>query len=158
MPLPLYVADAFADRVFSGNPAAICFLDKIRDSTWMQAVAAEMNLSETAFLLCDGDAWQLRWFTPKVEVDLCGHATLASAHILWETKRLAPDHAAIFKTRSGELNCTRRHPWIEMDFPSEPPMPAGDPGDLLATLNISGEVVGKKRNRMDLLVEVADER
>ena len=128
----------------------------------MQSVAAEMNLSESAFLLPENPAWQLRWFTPKAEVDLCGHATLASAHILWETARAPSDHPIIFATRSGQLTCTRRDSWIEMDFPSEPPEPAEDPPDLasnlLAALNIPGQVVGKKRNRMDYLVEVADEQ
>jgi PhzF family phenazine biosynthesis protein len=158
MPIPLYIVDAFASRPFTGNPAAVCLLDQPRDSAWMQSIAAEMNLSETAFLVRESTTWQLRWFTPKAEVDLCGHATLASAHILWKTNRLAPDKPAIFTTRSGQLTCTRRDTWIEMDFPAEPPEPAEDPGNLLAALNIPGQVVGKKRNRMDYLVEVADEQ
>ena len=90
--LPLLQIDAFTSEAFAGNPAAVCFLDTERDATWMQSVAAEMNLSETAFVLLPLDAgWSLRWFTPTVEVDLCGHATLASAHALWETGRLPED-------------------------------------------------------------------
>ena len=100
-PTPLYVVDAFTAEAFSGNPAAVCPLDVAADPTWMQAVGAEMNLSETAFLVPDGDGWGLRWFTPTAEVDLCGHATLASAHILWETGRAT--RPLRFGTRSGEL-------------------------------------------------------
>jgi len=158
MPLPLYTVDAFTCRAFGGNPAAVCVLDHARDAAWMQSVAAEMNLSETAFLLRDGLEWQLRWFTPKVEVKLCGHATLASAHILWETAALPREQALIFNTLSGKLTCTSRGDWIEMDFPSEPPVEIGDPGDLLAALNVNGIVVGRKRNRMDFLVEVENEQ
>ncbi|WP_456448036.1 PhzF family phenazine biosynthesis protein, partial [Thiolapillus sp.] len=93
-PLPLFQVDAFTDRPFSGNPAAVCLLDRERDADWMQAVAAELNLSETAFLLQREDGFGLRWFTPTTEVDLCGHATLAAAHVLWEQGLLAPGAAA----------------------------------------------------------------
>ena len=124
----------------------------------MQAVAAEINLSETAFLVAAGGCWQLQWFTPKVEVDLCGHATLAAAHILWETGSIPRESSAVFETKSGRLTCIQRDPWIEMDFPAEPPIEAGDPGNLLAALNAGGVVVGHKRNRMDYLVEVKDEQ
>ena len=89
--MKLFQIDAFTNVPFRGNPAAVCFLDRERDDRWMASVAAEMNLAETAFLLPRGDDWSLRWFTPAVEVDLCGHATLASAHVLWEEKMLAPD-------------------------------------------------------------------
>jgi predicted PhzF superfamily epimerase YddE/YHI9 len=157
MPLPLYVVDAFTDRAFSGNPAAICLLDGTRDSAWMQTVAAEMNLSETAFLLRRNSSWELRWFTPGVEVDLCGHATLASAHVLWEANLIERSEPAAFDTRSGRLTCIRRETWIEMDFPAEPATQAADPGQLLAALGSAGSVVGHKRNRMDYLVELADE-
>src|SRR5277367_1979796 len=105
--LPLLQVDAFSSEPFRGNPAAVCFLDRERDAGWMQAVAAEMNLSETAFLLPAGDGWSLRWFSPSVEIDLCGHATLASAHALWETGRLASAARATFATRSGELSAVR---------------------------------------------------
>src|SRR5437762_3999290 len=95
----LHTVDAFTRRPFAGNPAAVCILPAARDAAWMQAVAAEMNLSETAFLVARADgSFDLRWFTPAVEVDLCGHATLASAHLLWETGRGAPKNAARFHT------------------------------------------------------------
>ena len=103
MTLPLLQIDAFTDRPFDGNPAAVCLLPAPRDADWMQQVAAEMNLSETAFLFPEGDGYRLRWFTPAVEVDLCGHATLASAHALWETDRLEQKATARFHTRSGLL-------------------------------------------------------
>jgi predicted PhzF superfamily epimerase YddE/YHI9 len=157
-PLPIYVVDAFTARVFGGNPAAVCMLDRPHDVVWMQAVAAEMNLSETAFLVCEAGSWLLRWFTPRVEVDLCGHATLAAAHILWETGLIPREQSVAFETQSGRLTCTQPEAWIEMDFPSEPPIDAGDPGNLLAALNADGIVVGHKRNRLDYLVEVQDEQ
>src|SRR5512140_784549 len=110
--------DAFTDQPFRGNPAAVCFLDRKRDDKWMQNVGAEMNLSETAFLLRQDDGFSLRWFTPAVEVDLCGHATLASAHALWSEGVLQPDETARFHTRSGLLTATRSGEWIELDFPA----------------------------------------
>src|SRR3989442_5002460 len=118
MGLRIVQVDAFTDRAFGGNPAAVCVLPEPRDAAWMQAVAREMNLSETAFLRLDGDCYRLRWFTPAVEVDLCGHATLASAHVLWEDGHLATDKGAAFHTRSGLLGAVRRGEWIELDFPA----------------------------------------
>jgi PhzF family phenazine biosynthesis protein len=112
--------DAFTDKLFTGNPAAVCILETLKDDRWMQNVAREMNLSETAFLLKQPDGYDLRWFTPQVEVDLCGHATLASAHVLWEDGHLQPDEEARFHTRSGLLTARRKDDWIEMDFPAEP--------------------------------------
>ncbi len=109
--------DAFTDRAFSGNPAAVCVLDEKRSDLWMSRVAAEMNLSETAFLERRKDGFSLRWFTPAVEVNLCGHATLAGAHILWERNYLPEDVSAVFHTRSGILKATLKGEWIEMDFP-----------------------------------------
>ena len=156
MSLPLLIVDAFTDVPFRGNPAAVCLLDQMRGDAWMQSVAAEMNLSETAFVLRQGDAWRLRWFTPRVEVDLCGHATLASAHVLWEVDRVSADRSIVFETRSGRLTCAKHGGWIEMDFPAEPATQASDPGPLLAALGAEGSVVGHKRNRMDYLVEVED--
>jgi predicted PhzF superfamily epimerase YddE/YHI9 len=99
--------DAFADQPFTGNPAAVCVLAGAREASWMQQVAQEMNLAETAFLLRRGGDFDLRWFTPTVEVDLCGHATLASAHVLWEEGWLKPEAIAHFHTRSGELSAAR---------------------------------------------------
>src|SRR5919109_397327 len=104
--------DAFTDKPFAGNPAAVCVLAAPRDDRWMQDVAREMNLSETAFLLRRDDGFDLRWFTPAVEVDLCGHATLASAHALWEAGHLWPDERARFYTRSGLLTAERKGDWI----------------------------------------------
>src|SRR5207248_6819868 len=118
--LKLLQIDAFTDRPFRGNPAAVCFLDRERDDEWMANVAKEMNLAETAFLLPRDDGYSLRWFTPAVEVDLCGHATLASAHALWEEKLLAPDATARFHSRSGLLTASRDGEWIELDFPAKP--------------------------------------
>src|SRR4051812_29933473 len=112
MTIPLYHVDAFTDRPFAGNPAAVCLLPSWREDQWLQAVAREMNLSETAFLVKQPGHFDLRWFTPAVEVDLCGHATLASAHVL------ALQGTVTFHTRSGELRCTRRDGAIEMDFPA----------------------------------------
>ena len=116
----LYQVDAFTDQPFRGNPAAVCLLDEARDDDWMQAVAGEMNLSETAFLLPGDERFNLRWFTPSVEVELCGHATLASAHTLWETGAVATDEAIEFDTRSGILSARRSGDWIELDFPAMP--------------------------------------
>jgi len=102
MTLPLFHVDAFTNRPFAGNPAAVCLLPSSKEDRWLQAVAREMNLSETAFLVKQPDHFDLRWFTPKVEVDLCGHATLASAHILWQQGQIAGDEIR-FSTRSGIL-------------------------------------------------------
>ena len=124
MGIPLLQVDAFTDRPFHGNPAGVCLLDAPRDDAWMQAVAAEMNLAETAFVHPLEDGFSLRWFTPTVEVDLCGHATLATAHALWQTGRLAAGSDARFQTRSGVLTATRRDGLIELDFPATPPDPA----------------------------------
>jgi PhzF family phenazine biosynthesis protein len=147
--------DAFADGPFTGNPAAVCVLPEARDEGWMRAVAREMNLSETAFLVREGEGFHLRWFTPAVEVDLCGHATLASAHTLWEDGALAGDAIARFRTRSGLLTARRDGDWIEMDFPANPPADAAAPPGLLDALGLEAVHVG--RSRFDYLVEVADE-
>jgi PhzF family phenazine biosynthesis protein len=152
---PIYVADAFTDRPFAGNPAAVCPLPGPAGEEWMRRVAVEMNLSETAFLSPEGDAWRLRWFTPAVEVDLCGHATLASAHILWETGLLARDRPARFLTRSGLLAATPSGDLIEMDFPARPATPCAAPDGLADALGTSPVSIGA--NGMDYLVELADE-
>jgi PhzF family phenazine biosynthesis protein len=152
MSLTIYQVDAFTNRPFAGNPAGVCLLDAARDDAWMQAVAAEMNLSETAFLVPNGEAFDLRWFTPTVEVDLCGHATLASAHILWQTGRLKQDANAAFNTRSGVLSAQRDGDWIELDFPATPPQPAEAPPALIQALDVQPIYVG--RSVFDYLVEV----
>jgi PhzF family phenazine biosynthesis protein len=121
----------------------------------MQRVAAEMNLAETAFLLQQDDVFNLRWFTPTIEVDLCGHATLASAHVLWEAGFLKPNQPARFSTRSGLLTCERKGDWIEMDFPAEPEEQTAAPPGLETALGVAAKYVGK--NRFDYLVEVDSE-
>lgn len=158
MGTPLFQVDAFASGPFTGNPAAVCLLDQPADAAWMQAVAAEMNLSETAFVAAlDGDDaghFGLRWFTPTVEVDLCGHATLASAHVLWDAGRLPADTAARFETRSGTLTASRSGDEVELDFPADPVTPAEpDPG-LLDALGLTDAAAS--RGRVGWLVEVAD--
>ena len=121
MTIPLFQVDAFTDRPFHGNPAAVCLLDAPRAEEWMQSVAAEMNLAETAFVSPREGGYDLRWFTPTCEVDLCGHATLASAHALWETRRLPTGAVARFFTKSGWLTASQRDGLIELDFPATPP-------------------------------------
>jgi PhzF family phenazine biosynthesis protein len=116
--MKMYQVDAFTRKPFAGNPAAVCVLTSPADDIWMQKVAMEMNLSETAFLLPEGDGYRLRWFTPTMEVPLCGHATLASAHILWGEGLLEPSEEARFYTQSGLLKARRDRDWIEMDFPA----------------------------------------
>lgn len=117
-PLPLQIVDAFAERPFSGNPAAVCYLPQPAPVQWMQQVAAEMNLSETAFLLREGEAFRLRWFTPLAEVKLCGHATLASAHVLWSEGHLPEEQPARFQTLSGLLVAEKKGSLIQLDFPA----------------------------------------
>jgi len=114
----IYQVDAFTDQPFKGNPACVCLLDAGRPDAWMQSVAAEMNLSETAFVVQQEDGLSLRWFTPTQEVGLCGHATLATAHVLWEEGRLQQGEEARFYTRSGLLTASRDGQWISMDFPA----------------------------------------
>jgi PhzF family phenazine biosynthesis protein len=148
--------DAFTDAPFRGNPAAVCLLDRERDASWMQNVGSEMNLSETAFLLPRDDGWSLRWFTPAVEVALCGHATLASAHALWEEKLLAPGDVARFHTKSGLLTAMQRDGLIELDFPATHEEKSDAPPHLLEALGVtSPRYVG--RNKFDYLVEVGSE-
>ncbi len=118
--IPISVVDAFTAEPFAGNPAAVCRLAEPADTAWMQNVAAEMNLSETAFVVPSDDGFGLRWFTPTIEVELCGHATLASAHVLWSEGVLDPATAARFHTQSGQLGAVLRDGWIEIDLPAEP--------------------------------------
>jgi PhzF family phenazine biosynthesis protein len=155
--LTLTQVDAFTDRPFTGNPAAVCILPSPRRDPFLQAVAREMNLSETAFLTRrdDGD-WGLRWFTPTTEVELCGHATLSSAHVLWQDGHAAADETLRFHTLSGVLTARRGEGgWIEMDFPS---MPAKKMGVLPGLADALGEnPVWVGGNGTDLLVELASE-
>ena len=159
MPLPagspLFIVDAFAERPFAGNPAGVVLLDAPRDDSWCQAVAAELRHSETAFLEPAGPgAWNLRWFTPTVEVDLCGHATLASAHVLWESGRLAKGAAARFLTRSGELGAARLPDGrIELDLPGDPVRPIEPPAGLAEALDCDPVFVGS--GAANVLVELA---
>jgi PhzF family phenazine biosynthesis protein len=153
--LSIFHVDAFTDKPFKGNPAAVCILPEAFDEEWMQNVAMEMNLSETAFLHQEENGFNLRWFTPTVEVDLCGHATLASAHVLWESGILKPVEAARFHTRSGLLTAKRKEGWIELDFPAEPEEEAPAPSELVKAIGVSPKYTG--RNRFDYLLEVESE-
>jgi PhzF family phenazine biosynthesis protein len=155
MGLPLFQVDAFTDQPFQGNPAAVCILPEPRDEPWMQNVAAEMNLAETAFLQRQPDGFRLRWFTPAIEVDLCGHATLASAHLLWQEGYLEPNQPARFHTRSGLLTATQQGKWINLDFPANPPEAVAAPPGLLEALGTAALHVEK--HRLHYLVEVASE-
>ncbi len=156
MTIPIYQVDSFTSVPFKGNPAGVCLIEEPMPDAWMADVAKEMNLSETAFPLPEGDGYRLRWFTPAVEVDLCGHATLATAHILWETGRLAPDQTARFQSRSGLLTaaCTADG-WIEMNFPVKLVEQAPAPSGLIEALGVKPVFVGK--NVFDYLVEVESE-
>lgn len=155
MTLRITQVDAFTDTPFAGNPAAVCVLPDLRDDAWMQRVAREMNLSETAFLRKDADGYRLRWFTPALEVDLCGHATLASAHVLWEDGHVGRDTTIRFHTKSGVLSAERAGRAIELDFPATPAAPVDRPPGLSAALGAPGTWVGK--TRFDYLVELDSE-
>lgn len=151
----IFQVDAFTDIPFTGNPAAICILSAPRDATWMQNVAREMNLSETAFLNQQENGFNLCWFTPVVEVDLCGHATLASAHILWEIGLLSPREQARFHTRSGLLTAEHKGDEIELNFPTTPEERVVPPPRLSEALGVVPKYVGK--SKFDYLVEVDSE-
>lgn len=156
MGIPIYQVDSFTDEPFRGNPAGVCILPVPRDAAWMQSVAAEMNLSETAFLQRRDDGFDLRWFTPTVEVDLCGHATLASAHILWETGLLDAGAEARFHSRSGLLTARGGPGEIELDFPATSSERAESPPGLCEALGVRPRYVGL--SRFDYLVEVESEQ
>lgn len=152
----LCVVDAFTTEKFRGNPAAVCFLESEATESWMKQVAAELNLSETAFLLQVGEQWNIRWFTPTTEVDLCGHATLASAHALWELGKVPVTNPISFKTlRSGELRCERLNSEIVMDFPICRAHPTSAPEGLIEALGCDIRWIGK--SDYDYLIEVANE-
>jgi len=160
MSTPIFQVDSFTKEPFRGNPAGVCLLTDPQSDAWMASVAREMNLSETAFLLPEGSAYRLRWFTPAAEVDLCGHATLATAHILWETNRLQPGQIARFETRSGTLTAALHGDWIQMNFPVTTPTEVTTPAGLLEALFAGtkpaiARYVGK--SIFDYLVEIDDE-
>ncbi len=156
MAIRIVQVDAFTNRPFAGNPAAVCVLKEARPDSWMRDVAREMNLSETAFLTAHNGGYNLRWLTPSVEVDLCGHATVASAHVLWQDGHLPEGRQARFHTRSGLLTADRRGEWIELDFPAKAAKPAAPPPGLLSGLGIErANFVGL--NAFDYLVEVESE-
>ena len=207
MTIPIFHVDSFTDRPFAGNPAAVCLLESPADESWMQSIAAEMNLSETAFVVGRRpgaahdagrrpgaahdagsrpgaahdagrrpgaahdagrrpgaahdvspatDGYHLRWFTPAAEVDLCGHATLAAAHVLWETGQLPAWESARFLTKSGLLTCEREGAWIRMDFPATLAQPADPPPALVAALGYP-KLIFSGRTRFDYLLVLADE-
>lgn len=142
--MKLYQVDAFTDQTFKGNPACVCILDKVRPDDWMMSLSAEMNLSETAFLLKQADGYSLRWFTPKKEVQLCGHATLATAHILWSEGYLRPEEEARFDTKSGLLTARLSDGWVEMDFPARYIEPAESNSALNQALGLTPNCTSKK--------------
>ena len=152
----IFQVDAFTNQPFAGNPAAVCILPQPVEDSWMQNVAKEMNLSETAFLHKQVDGFNLRWFTPATEVDLCGHATLASAYILWEMGYLPLNEQARFHTQSGLLTAKREGDWIELDFPAKVATKLDVTADnLIKALGAVPQYVGK--NQMDYLLELDSE-
>jgi PhzF family phenazine biosynthesis protein len=168
MPIPLVTIDAFTSKPFSGNPAAVCLLNEWNSGNaeprwpadvWLKQVAAEMNLSETAFTFRRGDGvWPLRWFTPAAEVDLCGHATLATAHAIWESSLSQPNETLRFETRSGILTAARSGDQIVLDFPVKVATRSEPPADLLESLNLTNtfsSVVYIGKNQFDYIVEVS---
>jgi predicted PhzF superfamily epimerase YddE/YHI9 len=148
---PLYQVDAFTAEPFAGNPAAVCLLEADADPAWMQSVAAEMNLSETAFLRRSGGRWRLRWFTPTVEVELCGHATLAAAHVLFSEGLVGAGEPVRFDSASGPLTAWRDGDGaIWLDFPATPAAPAAPPAGLLDALGAGAAgFVGRARPQGD---------
>lgn len=156
MQLEIFHVDAFTSKIFSGNPAAVCVLDGPREVSWMKNVAQEMNLSETAFLLRNEKGYGLRWFTPLVEVDLCGHATLASAHVLWEQNICSSSEPISFSTRSGILTARKNGDWIALDLPCISNEPVRPPPALLEALKVVPVCV-RRKGQSDFLVEVDSE-
>lgn len=153
----LFQVDSFTDQPFAGNPAGVCILPEPQTDIWMTALAREMNLSETAFLWPEEPGYRLRWFTPRVEVTLCGHATLAAAHILWQQGLVQRNRKISFKTLSGTLNAAMEgDDWIALDFPAQPVAPVETPPMLLKALGL-GEVPFVGRYRNSYLVEAARE-
>jgi PhzF family phenazine biosynthesis protein len=148
-----FLVDAFTDQPFAGNPAAVCLLPGPADPGWMQQLARETNVSETAYLHPEGEGWRLRWFTPKTEVELCGHPTLATAHVLWEEGLLPADAPITFRTLSGDLAVTREGDWVEMDLPALPVEQAPVPKGLLEAMGLEA-VLFSARTGEDYVLEV----
>ncbi len=154
--MKIYTVNAFINKnKFTGNPAAVCLLTEPADEQWMQHVAAEMNLSETAFLVPHRNGYNIRWFTPTTEVDLCGHATLASAHVLFETGNVSPNETIRFHSKSGYLQAKKNNDWIELDFPATPEEPATLLPSMMMALGITACYVGQ--SKFDYLVETESE-
>ena len=153
--MKIYQVDAFTDKPFKGNPAAVCILESEPPVKWMQDVANEMNLAETAFLVPKDNGYKLRWFTPESEIDLCGHATLASAHILWEKGYLGKEEEAVFDTKSGMLTARYNEGWIELNFPATPEEKADVPPELIEALAVNPVYTGK--SVFDYIIEVESE-
>jgi PhzF family phenazine biosynthesis protein len=156
LPTRCFQIDAFTDRPFAGNPAAVCIVPEERGANWMQAVAAEMNLSETAFVWQINDAFALRWFTPASEVELCGHATLASAHALWSEGIVLENQPIRFKTKSGALTCTKDRTFIQLDFPATPAEESKPPEGLLDALGVRPSFIG--HSKFDQFIHVESEQ
>lgn len=150
--MKIWQIDSFTDKSCYGNPAGVCVLEKQASEKWMQLVAREMNLSETAFIIPEKEGYNLRWFTPKAEVDLCGHATLATAHLLFEKKWIPHDKKIHFHTKSGLLKAGYNHGWIELDFPKEEDEESGYDQFLAEAFMTEPLYIG--RNRMDYILEV----
>ena len=159
--MKIFQVDSFTDEPFKGNPAGVCILDREQTKAWMQKIAMEMNLSETAFALRRDKGFRLQWFTPTTEVSMCGHATLATAHILWETSRLAEGLPAVFHTKSGELSCRKADAWIEMAFPSREVRATQMSGSLADAIGLATDKGEASSSETDdgllLLVEVASQ-
>jgi predicted PhzF superfamily epimerase YddE/YHI9 len=156
MRLPIYQVDAFADRVFGGNPAAVCPLDAWLPDATMQAIAAENNLAETAFFVPDGADYALRWFTPAVEVDLCGHATLASGHVVFSFLHPERDRVNFHTVKAGTLAVAKRGELLVMDFPAWPASPTEPPPGLLAALGGTPREVLRARDHLVVYDSAAD--
>lgn len=156
MPVKIFQIDAFTNEPFKGNPAAVCILEKPAKEQWMQNIASEMNLSETAFLVPGTDGFDLRWFTPTTEVDLCGHATLASAHALWQEGVIPTNQPIRFNSRSGLLTARLNAEWIELDFPANMVEAVQPPKGLAEALGVDIKFIGW--DETDYLVEVENEK
>ena len=156
MKIPIYQVDAFTSKVFSGNPAAVCILDRWIDDRSLQAIAAENNLSETAYLVQNEKCFDLRWFTPVTEVGLCGHATLASAYVLFVCRNWSTDTIRFQTQKSGRLMVTRQDEFLEMDFPARPARPQASPEGLSHALGVMPEKVYTSEE--DLMVVLDSEK